>query len=152
MKGNRKNWKDNRTMDNKEQEYEFENESESMNDYDLENESEFDDTEYPERRRRRRNYHNHDVILAQEKFIEDNDPLLNKSRHKNRRSMAWVSLVALVAMPLTLIFFIDPETASPYIQLVQAVSYAFVAVIMTYMGSTTWDSVNFRNVIQNRKK
>lgn len=59
-------------------------------------------------------------------------------RWKNRRRMAWLSLLAGLAFPLLLLY-----TESDQLGAVAGAFYAFVgAVVASYIGFSTWDDSN----------
>jgi len=71
------------------------------------------------------------------------DPYLNKSKWKNRRQMAWISLFALIGQvlaSLAIIAFTDVsvERMKILIELMSWPALAFASVIGAYMGFTTW--------------
>jgi hypothetical protein len=80
-------------------------------------------------------YTNGDEI-RQEKFL---DLELEKRKWKNRRKMAWVSLVAMIVITLALLFAPIPEGRLKIIAEPVIWSYfAFTSVIGAYMGFTTY--------------
>lgn len=87
-----------------------------------------------------------DVSIPPEETIlytEENDPLLNKERHKNKRNMAWFSLFSMIFLAFYTFLFMEPEDVDAYSDVFGTVFMTLVAVIMTYMGTTTWDSTRF---------
>lgn len=58
---------------------------------------------------------------------------------KHRRRMAYVSLLAMVVMTVSLFFFVDPERLA---KIQDAIGWAYVmfgSIIMSYLGASTWD-------------
>jgi len=77
------------------------------------------------------------------KIETTDDPYLNKSKWKNRRQMAWVSLFALIGQmiaSLALIALTDTpiEKLKVLIEMMSWPALAFASVIGAYMGFTTW--------------
>lgn len=71
----------------------------------------------------------------------NDDPFVNKERFKNRRRMAWVSLLTIILL-LILIFMLpmiytDISAITSLKDLVETIVGGLVVVILTYMGSTT---------------
>ncbi len=61
--------------------------------------------------------------------------MTEKDRWKNRRRMAWLSLLAGLAFPLLLLY-----TDSAQLGAIAAPFYTFVgAVVAAYIGFATWD-------------
>ena len=63
---------------------------------------------------------------------------MNEKDHwKNRRRMAWLSLIAGLGFPLLILF-----TESTQLGIVAGAFYAFVGtVVAAYIGFATWDDV-----------
>ena len=63
---------------------------------------------------------------------------MNEKDHwKNRRRMAWLSLIAGLGFPLLILF-----TESAQLGIVAGAFYAFVGtVVAAYIGFATWDDV-----------
>ena len=77
------------------------------------------------------------------KTEETEDPYLNKTRWKNRRRMAWLSLFALIgqviaSMLIIVLTEITVEKMKVLAELMSWPSLAFASVIGAYMGFTTW--------------
>ncbi len=77
------------------------------------------------------------------KVEESDDPYINKSKWKNRRQMAWISLFALIGQvlaSLAIIAFTDVtvERMKVLVELMSWPALAFASVIGAYMGFTTW--------------
>ena len=74
---------------------------------------------------------------------ETDDPYMNKTKWKNRRRMAWISLLALIGQvlaSLAIIAFTDVnvERMKVLVELMSWPALAFASVIGAYMGFTTW--------------
>ena len=68
--------------------------------------------------------------------------MTKRDRWKNRRLMAWTSLVAALLFPLLLLF-----TESPQLGSIATPFYVFVsAVVGAYIGFATIDDNNFKDV------
>ncbi len=78
--------------------------------------------------------------------ILDDDPLLNKAKHKNKRNMAWYSLISIIAVTFALLFLVDPDVAERYENMIATLYVVLGGVIASYMGATTWDSINYQKV------
>ena len=65
-----------------------------------------------------------------------------KLRWKNRRKMAWTSLIAIIAQTLLLLFAPPSLLSTEKIQVIkEPLTWAYMcesAVILAYMGFTTW--------------
>ncbi|MHA1700684.1 MAG: hypothetical protein ACTSWK_00280 [Promethearchaeota archaeon] len=75
----------------------------------------------------------------QKRFL---DIELEKRKWKNRRKMAWISLVAMIIVTLILLFAPIPESrlkilSEPIIWFY----FSMTSVIGIYMGATTWASI-----------
>lgn len=71
------------------------------------------------------------------------DPALDKKRWGNRRRMAWMSLVSIIAVTI-LILFTDlvPESRLQILsEVITWFYFSLASVIGAYMGFTTWASV-----------
>lgn len=67
--------------------------------------------------------------------LVDGVAMTEKDRWKNRRRMAWLSLLAGLAFPLLLLY-----TDSAQLGAIAAPFYTFVgAVVAAYIGFATWD-------------
>lgn len=70
------------------------------------------------------------------------DPTLNKQRWKNRRRMAWWSLVSMTLITM-LVLFTDlcPESKLAVIsEMITWYYFCSASIIGAYMGFTTWAS------------
>lgn len=66
------------------------------------------------------------------------DAMTEKDRWKNRRRMAWLSLIAGLSFPVLLLF-----TESAQLGAVAGAFYGFAgAVVAAYIGFATWDDVS----------
>lgn len=82
-------------------------------------------------------------ISGEIKHEQLDDPYLNKSKWKNRRQMAWLSLFALIGQVIALLLIITftdvpVEKMKVLIEMLSWPSLAFASVIGAYMGFTTW--------------
>lgn len=71
------------------------------------------------------------------------DPYLNKTKWKNRRQMAWVSLFALIGQVIVFLLVItlvdvSVEKLKVIAEMMSWPALAFASVIGAYMGFTTW--------------
>jgi hypothetical protein len=64
---------------------------------------------------------------------------------KNRRRMAWVSLVVMIVWGSWLYFFVDPTNLDKYASINNFIFGAFALIVMGYMGSATVYYYNRRN-------
>jgi len=63
--------------------------------------------------------------------------MTNADRWKNRRKMAWISMLAGIGFPLLLLV-----TESPQLGLIAGPFYIFIgAVVGAYIGCATWDDL-----------
>jgi len=66
---------------------------------------------------------------------------LQKQRWKNRRRMAWLSLITMIGVTILLLFGAIPETRLKAIaEPITWFYFAMASVIGAYMGFTTWAS------------
>ncbi|MFW9871618.1 MAG: hypothetical protein ACFFG0_00835 [Candidatus Thorarchaeota archaeon] len=83
-------------------------------------------------------YSNESDMQRQEKFL---DIELEKRKWKNRRKMAWTSLISMNIITLILLFAPISDARLKVIAEPLTWSYlAFTSVIGAYMGFTTWAS------------
>lgn len=68
----------------------------------------------------------------------EDDPLVNKDLFKNRRRMAWVSLLGMLIITFLIIATVAPENIGSYDGLIGWVFGALSAVIVAYMGSSSY--------------
>ena len=69
----------------------------------------------------------------------------NKDQWKNRRRMAWLSLIAALLFPLLLLY-----TESAQLGSVAGPFYGFAgAVVAAYIGFATWDDKNVMDSTKN---
>lgn len=78
--------------------------------------------------------------------VDLNDPLINKDKHKNKRNMAWFSLLSMVAITFTLMLFFDPSVVDRFENIVATLYVVLGGVVATYMGTATFDSINYQRV------
>ena len=63
----------------------------------------------------------------------------NKDRWKNRRKMAWTSLISMICITLILLTSFVPETRLKILtDIITWYFFASASVIGAYMGFTTW--------------
>jgi len=74
---------------------------------------------------------------------------LDKIKWENRRRMAWVSLFAIIAQTLLLIFLPNSLLSNEKIVVMkEPLTWAYwceASVILAYMGFTTWAYINDKN-------
>jgi hypothetical protein len=69
---------------------------------------------------------------------DPNNPLVNKLQFKHRRRMAYISLFGIFFLIMFAVFKIPAVSMPVYENILMAGIYTFTAVILTYMGSTSW--------------
>ena len=72
-----------------------------------------------------------------------NDPALTKMRWKNRRRMAWLSLVSMITVTILILFteFVSIERLNVLTEVITWFYFCCASVIGMYMGATTWASI-----------
>jgi hypothetical protein len=94
--------------------------------------------EYPREYSRRYSRYGESDMQRQEQFL---DVEMEKKRWRNRRRMAWTSLIAMNIVTVILLFAPIPEARLKVVSEPLIWSYfAFTSVIGAYMGFTTWAS------------
>lgn len=78
-----------------------------------------------------------------EKEINGNDKELMKNRWKNRRRMAWLSLVSMILVTILILFtdVVKIERLNVLTEVITWFYFSCASVIGMYMGATTWASV-----------
>lgn len=75
------------------------------------------------------------TIMVEEKV---DDPLLNKEKFRNRRQMAWLSLVGILLLTGYILAFVQPENVSAYDTVLAWAYGTLTAIVLGYMGMTTY--------------
>jgi uncharacterized membrane protein YhaH (DUF805 family) len=73
----------------------------------------------------------------------EDDIALNKRRWKNRRRMAWISLISMITVTV-LILFTDIVSESRLAILTEVITWFYfscASIIGMYMGATTWANI-----------
>lgn len=67
---------------------------------------------------------------------------LEKARWKNRRRMAWISLISIITVTATLLFtdIVSEEKIKVMSEIITWFYFACASVIGAYMGFTTWSA------------
>ncbi len=73
------------------------------------------------------------------------EPLVNKDVFKNRRRMAWISLLGIFAIGAINYFWIVPGLLENYSEVTSWLLISLSTVVVSYMGSTVLGSFMFRN-------
>lgn len=65
---------------------------------------------------------------------------LTRIRWKNRRRMAWVSLISMLVVTVLVLFYIPEERLKLLEEVITWFYFSMASVIGCYMGFTTWAS------------
>lgn len=65
---------------------------------------------------------------------------LTRIRWKNRRRMAWVSLISMLIVTILVLFYIPEERLKILSEVITWFYFSMASVIGCYMGFTTWAS------------
>jgi len=81
-----------------------------------------------------------DEIL--EKEINGNGKEMQKTRWKNRRRMAWMSLISMLIVTATILFteLVEIERLKVLTEVITWFYFSCASIIGAYMGFTTWAS------------
>ena len=77
-------------------------------------------------------------------MVDTNEELemkLESSRWKNRRRMAWVSLMFLIFVGLWSMFYAEPEKLKAIEEILSSVIFTTASVVGVYMGLATWQQM-----------
>lgn len=79
--------------------------------------------------------------MQTEKMV-DGDVTLNKARWKNRRRMAWISLISMLLVTFLILFtdIVSPEKLNATTEIITWFFISCASVVGAYMGFTTWAS------------
>lgn len=73
---------------------------------------------------------------------EGDDPQPNPQvRWKNRRRMAWTSLIYMIAKTLLLLFVVDPTRLSVLTEPLTWSYFCAAAIVGSYMGAATFEHI-----------
>lgn len=82
----------------------------------------------------------------------ERDPLVDKERFRNRRMMAWVALVSMIVVTVSVAIFVDSDKIVVLGLILSTFLYTMAAIILTYMGSTSWvANIYNKNAMQIEK-
>lgn len=83
-----------------------------------------------------------DDILEKEIQGNGNDKTLMQKRWKNRRRMAWVSLLSMLVVTATILFtdLVEIERLKILTEVITWFYFSCASIIGAYMGFTTWAS------------
>jgi len=78
-----------------------------------------------------------------QKEINGNGKELMKNRWKNRRRMAWLSLVSIILVTMLILFteIVQIERLKVLTEVITWFYFSCASVIGMYMGATTWASI-----------
>lgn len=96
--------------------------------------------------------HNTNRISARGRFKDDTvdsvryitDPI----RFKNRTRLAWTSVFAMIGLAGFLFIKVPPENIDEYSTIIGWCMSTFAAVILAYMGATSWTQTVFAKVLE----
>jgi hypothetical protein len=67
-----------------------------------------------------------------------------KVRWKNRRKMAWTSLIYMIIKTLLLLFVVDPERMKILSEPIIWSYFCSTAIVGTYMGAATFEHIKMK--------
>lgn len=76
--------------------------------------------------------------------------ITDPERFKNRTRLAWVSMFAMIGFAYILIFKVPPANVEAYGTIIAWCMSTFAAVILAYMGATSYTQTVFAKVMDNR--
>lgn len=83
---------------------------------------------------------NNDIDLNEDGKVSNSEEILYEQKAKNRRGMAWLALVALVASGFCMMFLV-PETRLKQLDgLLEIYWIALGSIVGAYVGISTWMS------------
>ncbi len=88
------------------------------------------------------NYENHnmEIDINNDGFVDSYEQLVYERKAKNRRRMAWLALVALVASGFSLMFLV-PETRLPQLNgILELYWISLGGIVGAYVGMSAWAS------------
>lgn len=71
--------------------------------------------------------------------ISDRELEIYEQRAKNRRRMAWVSLIAMIVTAFCLMFFVSDERLNKLDGLLELYWLGLGGVVATYVGVSAWN-------------
>jgi hypothetical protein len=79
------------------------------------------------------------IDLDKDGKVSSKEYTIYEQRAKNRRSMAWVSLFAMIATVLLLMFFIPESRIEKLGSVLELYWLALGSVVTAYVGITAWN-------------
>ena len=76
----------------------------------------------------------------------------NVSKRKNRRRMAWVSLVSMIVIMFLLLFFVSTERIQELIPIIDTFFVMLSSIVGAYMGVALMDDNNIMRSHNEREK
>jgi len=87
---------------------------------------------------------------------EETDPRIkyatNPDRFKNRTRLAWVSISAMILLAAYVLIKVPPESVDEYSVIIAWCMSTFAAVILAYMGATSFSQHSFVKTMFDNKK
>jgi uncharacterized membrane protein len=79
-----------------------------------------------------------DLDINGDGIVTEKEIEIYEQRAKNRRRMAWVSLVAMVVTAFALMFFVDEKRLGTLSGLLELYWLGLGGVVATYVGVSAW--------------
>lgn len=80
------------------------------------------------------------IDLNNDGVIDEKEQLIYERKAKNRRRMAWLSLVALIASGFSLMFFVPESRLSQLNGILELYWLSLGGIVGAYVGMSAWAS------------
>lgn len=80
-----------------------------------------------------------EIDVSGDGFVTDKEIEIYEQRAKNRRRMAWVSLLAMIVTAFALMFFVDEKRLDTMSGLLELYWLGLGGVVATYVGVSAWN-------------
>ena len=79
-----------------------------------------------------------EIDVTVDGFVTEKEIEIYEQRAKNRRRMAWVSLVAMIITAFALMFYVDEKRLGTLSGLLELYWLGLGGVVATYVGVSAW--------------
>ena len=80
-----------------------------------------------------------DLDINGDNFVTEKEIEIYEQRARNRRRMAWVSLLAMIFTAIALMFFVDNNRLDKLSGLLELYWLGLGGVVATYVGVSAWN-------------
>lgn len=80
-----------------------------------------------------------EIDVTGDGLVSEKEIQIYEQRAKNRRRMAWVSLIAMIVTAFALMFYVDKERLSTLSGLLELYWLGLGGVVATYVGVSAWN-------------